>query len=442
MPNVSLPAYETATARGRTHPIVVGFSVRSLAEAVVALGYSPVAVDHFTDHDCRELSLEAYQIVSWGDGTPQIDELVRQFGARSDNAARTPVLLGGGTENWPELIEELHRNFKVLGPTLAQVKQLRSHDFWRVAVDGTGILFPETRMEPPVIANNGNCLVDPSKSWLTKPIHGAGGLAIGRLDNQISARRASEWGGSSPPQVYQREIVGRSLGGHCILTPDDVLLLGLTESWSAAHWPGPREFIYRGSWGPISISAQQREQIVSLCRKVQSATGCLGWLQFDFIEDSSGQLWLLEINPRWTAGMEILFLAGINPVQFHCAAWQMQNEPAVGIKTPGTTTQATVDQSLSTASLNAKAIVYADRPLQLTRDNLLRLQALPRDNFADLPSIEMAGQVIATGHPLLTVRACFESAPTFRRRLTTQARASLLQQLHQHRQTAIRSVDL
>ncbi len=435
MPNVSHEASKTAIARGCAHPVVVGFSVRALAEAVAALGRRPIAIDHFTDQDCRDLSFSWYQIVNWGDAVPSLRDIVLQPGNEvgRENNSSPWVLLGGGTENWPELVARLHQEFKVLGPTAEQLNQLRSHGLWRDAVAGTGISFPETHTQSPhrrtaLRAVNSRTWEDPI-SWLIKPMRGAGGYSIARLpENELC--RLPQFSKShrknSSPVIYQREISGRSLGAHCVVSPNDVIFLGMTESLSAELWPGPSEFIYRGSWGPIAITSQQQSQIKALCRNIYLATGCLGWLQFDFIQDEAGQLWLLEINPRWTAGMEVLFLAGINPVEFHLAAWD-QVDPS-SCASAGKLT----DPIGSSTAQYGKAIVYADRELCLTHENLAGLHALPRENFADLPSHDLAGQVIGVGQPFLTVRARCQTACD-----ESRTRENLLNELQRLRAIAL-----
>ncbi len=202
---------------------------------------------------------------------------------------------------------------------------------------------------------------------------------------------------------WQRAIAGRSLGVYCNLGSNgQVDLLGATESLSAQQWPGPSEFIYRGSLGPVRLTDTQRQQVLRLCHVIHATSGCRGWLQIDFIDDAAGELWLLELNPRWAAGMEILFLAGINPVVHHCRAWQNEiNFSHVNL---------TMETSDHTEAHFAKGVVYADRELTLTPERIERLQRLPRASFADLPSqftvqSESNSKFVGCGEPLLTVRS-------------------------------------
>lgn len=403
MPKVPLP-------QPSQRPIAVGFSVRALVQAITACTtHPPIAADCFGDHDCR---LSAHRIIPLqprGDGHSRCKHLLQELQA-GGATADSPVLLGGGAENWLELVAMLHSNFTLLGPTEPQLRQLRNLAYWQACAAVSGMAFPETIWERPPA----------SEGWLLKPRHGAGGHAI---------QRAAGQGGEKSSHYYQRHVVGRALGAYCIVHSDgQVELLGASESLSAAQWPGPSEFIYRGSMGPIALTSEQRTQIVELCQVIQASSGCRGWLQLDFIEDAAGKLWLLELNPRWAAGMEILFLAGINPVAHHLLAWGQALDTAIA--NPNDTRQpATPASHLSFA----KGVVYADRELHLNQAMIERLHGLPRQSFADLPSLSLlpTGKeilVVAAGEPLLTV-------------IASGSHASLLDQLIKLRHAALNIVE-
>lgn len=425
----------------RAAPIVVGFSVRGLAEATAAAARPPLAADRFADHDCQLAAEQVVRLKQWGGNVQNTSEFLSElFRAGAD--AQSQVLLAGGMENWPELVELLHQHFTVLGPTADQLRLLRSPQRWQRWAEQSSIAFPETffpQAQDEHSQSASNWLIkplhlasgwgqplyvkQPASNWLSKPLRSAGGTAI-------------KWSSHASPEAYwQRHVAGRSLGVYCVLHRDgSAQLLGATESISATQWPGPSEFIYRGSLGPIRLPQHHCRQIVELCRLIQRETELLGWLQLDFIEDHAGDLWLLELNPRWAAGMEVLFLAGINPVEHHCRAWQAEAD-APGIASADATP--TGGPAASTAAelpcqreiSFGKAIVYASRELVLTRQCIESLHNLPRDNFADLPSHQLIadGQsthVVSGGEPLLTVRA---SGP----------HDTLLEQLARLRETAL-----
>ena len=146
--------------------------------------------------------------------------------------------------------------------------------------------------------------------------------------------------------------------------------------------------------------------------EIHSATGYKGWLQVDLIE-SGGELWLLEANPRWSAGMEILALTGLSPVEAHSECFRVETSK------PGTCT--------TTAKPTAcKATYYAESDLTLSEGLIRKLEDLSKDNFCDIPARNQAGSPINKGQPVLTIRTL--SAGTY------IDRPAMLRQLQKYRE--------
>src|SRR5690606_12438725 len=107
------------------------------------------------------------------------------------------------------------------------------------------------------------------------------------------------------------------------------------------------------------------------------------------------------LNPRWTAGMEVLHLAGNNPVQHHHRAWRSEAvadaTPPRGISASEITSRnlpavRSMAEPLSGAELSfGKASVYAPQKFELTHRHIESLHQLPRQHFADLPSHQHIG---------------------------------------------------
>jgi len=148
----------------------------------------------------------------------------------------------------------------------------------------------------------------------------------------------------------------------------------------------------------VTLSPTQIEAINRFGATVANELGYRGWLQIDLIEDEYENLWLLEANPRWTAGMEILHLCGLKPAAEHLACF-----PEL-VDDLGNKVSQFADTESSGPSFAAKAIVYAQADIELTEALLKRLWSLPRRNFCDIPSQRFKGTVLEAGHPLLTVR--------------------------------------
>ena len=87
---------------GGHHPVlVVGFSARSLAEAVNATGLPVFAVDHFGDADLREVSCWVETIRVWHSGQDAKRALERILAVPSAGAEQlASACVGGGGVHW------------------------------------------------------------------------------------------------------------------------------------------------------------------------------------------------------------------------------------------------------------------------------------------------------------------------------------------------------
>ncbi|MEM7558066.1 MAG: ATP-grasp domain-containing protein [Planctomycetota bacterium] len=294
-------------------------------------------------------------------------------------------------------MEQLRNFAPILGPDSKQLQKLRDLAFWQDLahrVDGLG--FPETAPKPEFAESSPATAT--AARWLRKSISGSGGLGV----QSVVPSEIGEAGGD---HYFQREVRGRVLGACLILPqlPRECELAGVTESWTERDWPGPTEFIYRGSFGPIPLSEEQNRILLNIAEEVRQQTGLRGWLGVDFIEDADGNLWLLELNPRWTAGMEILARADRNPVPAHLACFTPD------LVCPPSLPQMDAldaDSEPLTRVLAAKAVVYAERELRLGAREMAILHNPPRRNFADIPRLpeDHSELLIEPGHPILTVR--------------------------------------
>jgi predicted ATP-grasp superfamily ATP-dependent carboligase len=407
---------------------VLGFSTRALARAAVDTGYSVQAIDYFQDQDLQEMCKSFRR---WPADTAEIPALIEE-----DRATQLIVLAGGAEDLGAELgelwgaTEGVGRNTNVptvLAPSFRQLRLLRDPVNIAALTHETGLQFPlskigetwdavgatyskstrESLARDAVFGVDYACRraspnADCRSRWLRKPFHGAGGWKI-REEDSASTQRTPR----SEDSYLQQFVPGVTLGVTCLLLRNrKPVFLGATRSIEAVEWPGPAPFIYRGSWGPVSMNESQLRVILDFAAKVQSQTGLLGWLPMDLIESEDGRLWLLEINPRWTAGMEVLHDGGLNVLPFHVAACMEQevekpivNEDLDGLRSDGSGVHRVRDSF-------AKAIVYAEQNIVLSTSQLERIHGLPRSQFADLPSEAVR---IEAGQPILTVKCRLEA---------------------------------
>lgn len=387
---------------------ILGFSARALAKACRDAGFSVIALDHFLDHDLNELTQGSFRLRQWPnilDGCHWLNKL----------PTRAPLLLSGGTES-AEVRQQLNCLGAVCGPTSEQLSKLRDFKFWSAAAEACGFRFPSTqelRVVPRGLDEQGfppdgvvSARERPKK--IRKRLNSSGGLGISPVDLQNEGVVKGQ-----SNEVQQAFIEGRSLGVSCILANHGSHFAGMTSSFGSGEWPGPLEFIYRGSWGPLPVSEGLSQKFEKIGDYVNRHTGLLGWLQMDFIEDTDSELWLLEMNPRWAAGMEVLLDAGINLVPAHLNAFYGDRySKALVNSRDGQAVPSGKIVSSAPRQYFAKAIVYADNDLELSYTDLNRLYTYSRKRIADLPAIdgEDHSLQILAGHPVLTLKASAEGS--------------------------------
>ncbi|WP_236696582.1 ATP-grasp domain-containing protein [Rhodopirellula islandica] len=143
-----------------------------------------------------------------------------------------------------------------------------------------------------------------SIDWLWKQIGSTGGLGIRRvLPEDLSIATSGDgW--------LQQRVHGRSYGLVAIAESDQTRVLGLSRGLH--HRSGDRPFVYSGSRGPIFEGGGADpgnvpwRSLQVLSERVAREFSLRGLFNLDFIRDSAGRWWLLELNPRPSASCEII----------------------------------------------------------------------------------------------------------------------------------------
>jgi len=381
----------------RAAPGVVGASARaavhSLARAGTAglaacrgeaplHGRSAWAVDQFCDRDLARVAPCARSI-NYPDDIP---ELAKQF-------PPGPVLYTGGLENYPHIVAELARTRELWGNTPEVLGRVR--DPFRIRAIFARAGFPV----PCIVPHRDGC---PSEGrWLRKPLRSGGGLGI---------RFAQPGEAASPQHYFQKFVEGPPMSA---LFVND-RLLGVTEQLIGVPWLHAGGFTYCGNIGPVVAPLHTALISGFVCEQ-----GVLGVWGADFLPTGTGPV-VLEVNPRYTAGFEVLELAtGTRPLSVaNKRRWEQDGHglPPLPIE----------------YSTVGKAVYYAPHALAFPHsgpwdaDLAGDFDPWRVPGFADIPD---AGARVEAGHPVLTFFARGTSPADVRERL--QSRAAELDTLFQ-----------
>ncbi|HEY1188510.1 MAG TPA: ATP-grasp domain-containing protein [Gemmata sp.] len=242
---------------------VVGSSARAAVHSLARAGYSAWAIDQFADRDLKRVA--ACAVCPPGGYPGALPELARQF-------PPGPVLYTGGLENHPSVLAELARSREVWGAPPEALARVRDPFALFPALERAGFAVPRLvpRGEPCPCEGR----------WLRKPFASGGGIGI---------RFASPGEAASPDHYFQEWLEGAPMSAVFV---NDVLF-GATEQLIGEPWLHAEPFAYCGNIGPIDFAFPSPE--LGLC-------GAWG---IDFIASADGAC-LIEVNPRYTAAVEVL----------------------------------------------------------------------------------------------------------------------------------------
>lgn len=355
---------------GDTPLIIIGASARSAAQSAIRAGYTPWCVDLFADRDLKEIA--PVHRCAWEDYPHGLLEVVE----RSSLPRQTPLLYTGGLENYPDLINAVDR--PMMGCPAGTLRKVRDvHVFHRLE-PCAGLCFCDILLEPP----SPSPVV--SLPYLLKPMHGTGGRGI----QHWHAGNAVEG-----EYFWQHYINGTPISALFVAENHASRFIGVTEQLIGCSMLGASGFSYCGSIAPYRVSPKQVSVLEHLGNELCRHVPIRGPFGIDMVVDDDGDIWPVEINPRYTASIEVIERMGDVCVLGMASA--MTNHL---INHPGGLQQ-DHRQSCSLADpVFGKGIVYA-RTDCIVSDLYELLDAMW---IADVPAI---GERVARGHPICTVFA-------------------------------------
>ena len=330
---------------------ILGASARAAAFSAARAGFEPYAIDCFADADLASLC-----------PAERIERYPHDFLAALAAAPEGPWMYTGGLENYPRLVQRLAKMRPLWGNSDESLSRVR--DPWQLAAAfaKVSLAFPRVTRS----ATNGE--------WLVKPLRGSAGLGVRRAtasDRQRAPRGA----------VLQQYVEGEVESAVFVAVRGRAALLGATQQLIGRDFGLAREFLYAGSIGPLPLGDDEQGKLRRIGAVLAERFGLAGLFGVDFVRGPE-EIWPVEVNPRYTASVEILERASRqNFVARHAAACEQKQLTSSALQYPP-------------QACFGKAIVYA------LRDSRWEKTSVPF--LADVPHF---GQRFAAGQPVVTVFA-------------------------------------
>ncbi|MEN9673542.1 MAG: hypothetical protein RL553_1807 [Planctomycetota bacterium] len=362
--------------------ILIGASVRALAFSCIRAGYKPWCIDLYADEDLTKNCPTTRITKSFPN---EISDLIK-------TAPKAPILYTGGLENHSALLHYLSAQRTILGITGTTLAKLRNTPAFY------NLLKSKKIKTPAIITKSKN--FNKEKSYLRKPKNRSGGLGIKHFDpNKQTMVEDADF-------YYQEFIKGENRSAIFCFTESGFELLGTSIQSSGTQSLHADDFLYSGNMGPVNPCNSELTDLQTIGKIISSNYRPRGLLGIDYILNDS-KVYPLEINPRYTASMEVLELAlGQNFITKHMQAF--------GFKT------ICENPARTEPSVIGKAIYYAPHDVLIPKEApWLSIESNPLlfSPFADIPKI---GSAIHRGSPVVTIFAKADSLTEVKVQLKTR----------------------
>ncbi|MBN2318935.1 MAG: ATP-grasp domain-containing protein [Acidobacteria bacterium] len=356
--------------------LVIGISVRAMAESAVRSGYAVIALDAFGDRDLKELT-ESYSLrrdFHTGYSPGALFKASRKM--NFDAVAYTSNI-----ENYPGILARFGEGHRIIGNSSRVVAAVRS---WSDLFDRLGRAgFPV----PKMVFNNETRPVDSQCRWLLKPLLSGGGHGISFWTESLPGRERMH---GVPDSMLQEYISGRPCSVSFVANGKEAVVLGITEQLIGIKEFGSQGFRYCGNLLPLpevmdpDTGKAILDQLKRLAAFLTSEYGLMGVNGIDFIL-SGDRIYLLEVNPRYSASMELIEQSYGLPI-FHLH---------VRAALHGELPDFRLESALNTGKCFGKSILFAgkDATVPDTRNWKGR-------GIRDIPA---SGETIPRGGPICTI---------------------------------------
>ncbi|MBU7037574.1 MAG: ATP-grasp domain-containing protein [Theionarchaea archaeon] len=342
--------------------VLVGLSTRAVAESAVRAGKDCVAVDFFGDIDlesvCKTVSLKREYNVSLSSFNPY------SFLKAAELVDADCMIYVGPLENYPCIIQKFASYYEIIGNDAKTNEKVRD---WKVVYQ----VCNQHNIKTPKTYNGHHYIAKPKKS--------GGGTGIHRLSSY----------------VIQELVRGDPYSVSFVGDGEKAQILSINEQLIGREEFGAREFWYCGNITPVFPGEHASVVADAACTALTRHFGLKGSCGIDFVVHSSSSPYVLEVNPRPQATLELLErVYGTNMVVVHENAVRgVLEAPSARSGTPETW---------------GKAIIYAEKDIIMPDTR----EWLDHSWIKDIPH---PSELILKSEPICTVIAdgkdrddCFE----------------------------------
>jgi len=263
--------------------LIIAQSARMLAQSASREGYTVRVADCFADIDTLEVADRFLKLSAFDD--LEEHQWLQAIITLSDDQPCS-LICGTGVERFYPALSHLPAHIEFAGPSYECFEQICAPEKWMALLERLSLPHPPTTLQKSHTTNG---------KWLAKSAASWGGTHI------VEANSLTEIPES---YYYQQYIEGISGSVLFLAAGNDIQLLLVNQQFTV------NDSLYNFTLNAISNGFQlELKQQKILHQALQKLTGQLaltGLMSLDFLLTPSGEIYLLELNPRPTASCQLL----------------------------------------------------------------------------------------------------------------------------------------
>lgn len=270
--------------------LIFAQSGRLLAESATQSGYTVWVADCFGDKDTLAVS-KRFTLLPSLSQTPTA-ELAQHIASLSQDDP-CYLVCGSGIEHCVDVLQFLPPHIHYLGNRYETIQSVINPDCFFHMLDQNSISHPDVRFTIPT----------DKQDWLIKSPTGMGGTHITRL----VVKNDKE----SSPHYFQQYLDGDSLSVLFLANSSSSAILSIHRQINREHEPFPFQL------QRLESVDGKRDFLDELVSCIVTAFNLIGLNSLDLIVNQTGEIHVLEVNPRPSASMSLLGKS--SPVfEWHC----------------------------------------------------------------------------------------------------------------------------
>tara|TARA_R110002111_G_scaffold168038_2_gene233916 strand:+ start:10017 stop:11354 length:1338 start_codon:yes stop_codon:yes gene_type:complete len=375
---------------GKPPLLIVGASTRAAAFSAVRAGFRPVCVDQYADQDLLEIA----EVLPKSENSSDWIEALKQ---------RPPLdwIYTGALENQPELIEQINQKHHLRGCDPEILQRARNPFFLEQ-------ILAHTRIQAlPCLPSHS--LPGGAAKWLSKPLKGSAGHGIRFADAASCGSLMSE------DRYLQRYQPGISLSALFISFRQVTVLVGISRQFIGNPAFNAAAFHFCGGVTLSPVAPSLRDSLEELGQTLAGQCQIQGLFGCDLLMDPEPphEIWLTEVNPRYTALTELFELQYRLPLlSWHRAACRSFEEHQPDTATPEQLQKQLLQAEKQPFNQISKGILYAAEDLLCPAIDWKNPFAEGLYHVPESADIPGPGTAITAGSPLCTIYGTGENHET------------------------------